>query len=321
MSDVRLTATDPSDSSVVPVACNARGELLTVAPVIEKIPNDVEIEGNLIVNGTITSQTPSLVLPPDPYEGALLGWLNGGLAWVGAPPVPIPDGVFGPITAWDSQNGYLEVEGDIPASVLNGVYIYQCNQDGSYFTAGWDTAKEWSDNCTTNDAFNPSNTAESAFNGRESGAGSAAEVQTAGSSIYIQVANLGFTDTNVVRIKGRWSEIEINGNPQGTGTVNGAYREFNGVRNLDTIKLYGSDASSFSPLLYQIEVGTLPLVDSSASLNLRVNSVIGNGIVGVGSVVRDFTVGKYLYVPAQRVAPWVLYGNDPTSLIDHLRPS
>lgn len=45
MSDVRLTATNPLDSSVVPVACNQRGELLTVPPVIEQIDNDVTING------------------------------------------------------------------------------------------------------------------------------------------------------------------------------------------------------------------------------------------------------------------------------------
>ena len=49
MSDVRLTATNPVDSSVVPVACNSRGELLI---------EDVNIEGidnNLDVSGTVTA--------------------------------------------------------------------------------------------------------------------------------------------------------------------------------------------------------------------------------------------------------------------------
>ena len=45
MTDVRLTATNPEDSSVVPVACNSRGELLVTEPVIEQINNDVEIDG------------------------------------------------------------------------------------------------------------------------------------------------------------------------------------------------------------------------------------------------------------------------------------
>jgi hypothetical protein len=53
MIDVRLTATNPEDSTLVPVPCNTRGELLTVAPKIEKIPNDVEIEGDLTVTGLI----------------------------------------------------------------------------------------------------------------------------------------------------------------------------------------------------------------------------------------------------------------------------
>ena len=53
MIDVRLTATNPEDSTLVPVPCNARGELLTVAPKIELIPNDVEIDGDLTVTGLI----------------------------------------------------------------------------------------------------------------------------------------------------------------------------------------------------------------------------------------------------------------------------
>jgi hypothetical protein len=49
MTDVRLTATNPEDSSVVPVACNSRGELLVTEPVIEQIDNDVTINGGLKV--------------------------------------------------------------------------------------------------------------------------------------------------------------------------------------------------------------------------------------------------------------------------------
>ena len=46
MADVRLTATNPEDSSVVPVACNAKGELK-----LEEIP-DQSFDGNL--NGDLT---------------------------------------------------------------------------------------------------------------------------------------------------------------------------------------------------------------------------------------------------------------------------
>ena len=47
MTDVRLTATNPTDSSVVPVACNSRGELLIEEVNIEAIDNDLSISGNL----------------------------------------------------------------------------------------------------------------------------------------------------------------------------------------------------------------------------------------------------------------------------------
>lgn len=49
MTDVRLTATNPEDSSVVPVACNTRGELLVQEVTIESIPNDVTIDGVVTV--------------------------------------------------------------------------------------------------------------------------------------------------------------------------------------------------------------------------------------------------------------------------------
>ena len=50
MTDVRLTATNPEDSTVVPVACNSRGELLITEPVIEQIDNDVTIKGMLTID-------------------------------------------------------------------------------------------------------------------------------------------------------------------------------------------------------------------------------------------------------------------------------
>jgi hypothetical protein len=53
MIDVRLAATNPEDSTLVPVSCNARGELNTVAPKIEEIPNDLQIDGDLTVTGLI----------------------------------------------------------------------------------------------------------------------------------------------------------------------------------------------------------------------------------------------------------------------------
>ena len=117
MIDVRLTATNPEDSTLVPVPCNSRGELLTVAPKIEKIPNDVEIEGDLTVTGLINGSDgkgePGPPGPPgepggegpqgpkgDPGEGvplpygpdgAYLQIVNGAPAWTDDPgPGPEP---------------------------------------------------------------------------------------------------------------------------------------------------------------------------------------------------------------------------------------
>jgi hypothetical protein len=102
MIDVRLTATNPEDSTLVPVPCNTRGELLTVAPVIEAIPNDVEIQGDLtvtgLINGSIGAGEPG---PPGP-EGPE------------GPQGPQGDGVPLP---YGTENDVLQI--------LNGVPVWQ----------------------------------------------------------------------------------------------------------------------------------------------------------------------------------------------------
>ena len=53
MSDVRLTATNPEDSSVVPVACNAKGELKLEEPIAPP-EFDGNLDGDLTVTGSAT---------------------------------------------------------------------------------------------------------------------------------------------------------------------------------------------------------------------------------------------------------------------------
>ena len=86
MTDVRLVATNPVDSTLVPVGCNSRGEILIVEPTIELISNDVEIDGNLTVTGTINGETPGggeVVGLPTPFgpEGSILTIVNGEPTW------------------------------------------------------------------------------------------------------------------------------------------------------------------------------------------------------------------------------------------------
>jgi hypothetical protein len=81
MTDVRLTALNPEDSQVYPVACNSSGELL-----VDKgdIGPDVDIEGDLSVGGSITAAGAIYVSELDESSstssGAIIG--SGGSLYV-----------------------------------------------------------------------------------------------------------------------------------------------------------------------------------------------------------------------------------------------
>lgn len=64
MTDVRLTATNPEDSTVVPVACNARGELLIEGPGEDFLPLS---GGNL--TGDLTLGTDKITLDASTGDG------------------------------------------------------------------------------------------------------------------------------------------------------------------------------------------------------------------------------------------------------------
>ena len=92
MTDVRLTATNPEDSSVVPIACNSKGELLITEPVIEQIDNDLTVTGSLsagtaddagesVINGVEFSSTQgTVVYKIDGDEAARWSLRNDGYA-------------------------------------------------------------------------------------------------------------------------------------------------------------------------------------------------------------------------------------------------
>jgi hypothetical protein len=75
MSDVRLVATNPDDGTLVPVASNSAGQLAVQSPSIEKVPNDLDVEGNLTVSGSATLAGGNITLDAD-GDGTFTGTLK-----------------------------------------------------------------------------------------------------------------------------------------------------------------------------------------------------------------------------------------------------
>ena len=66
-------------------------------------------------------------LPDDPFEGAVLGWQDGELAWLGGS-VPLPLGTYGPFVYNDAE-GTLFVPQDVD-SLVNGQQLFQSDKNG-----------------------------------------------------------------------------------------------------------------------------------------------------------------------------------------------
>ena len=303
----------------------------------ETLPVQVDAFGRLVAEGLQGPDGPpgppggAFPLPADPYEGALLGWLDGGLAWVGTPPVPIPPGVFGPITAWDPVNNLITVEGEIPAEVGTGVYLYQCDEQGVYYTEGCNTDENWSTAGTiTNDWTQYGYGIDKAFDGDLNPVGPKywAAVENTTSRYTFPSIQAGTKFEVFINVSIAPTYFSVNGQQSAnvTSGVTGAWADVTdavlasgqgGLLWID-ISFYSGVAAQY---IYGIRIDGKLYLDTNNSLNIRVNQLLNDQILGVPNLEVGFEPGKYLYVPQQRVAPWVLYGNDPTSLIDHLRSS
>ena len=94
MADVRLTAINPADSSTVPVACNAKGELLLEEPEVVEGPAGPQgpagEQGPPGADGAPGDDGDSFV--PDPAgltNGLILTTSNGSAVWASEPPGPL----------------------------------------------------------------------------------------------------------------------------------------------------------------------------------------------------------------------------------------
>ena len=299
----------PSNGETLPVLVDQYGNLLA-----KGIKGD---PGGPGVPGPPGGDFP---LPPDPYEGALLGWLNNELAWIGVPPVPIPPGVFGPIVDWESA-GRLTVEGLIPEQIGQGVFIYQCNQDGTIFVNGWNNSETWSSTITgnfDNRGYEP----QKAFN---------ADVVNSqgwlpyGSPASVWTPETTITDIFSFRIKG--VRVDNPGNTIKVTLANDSvvdvssqvgesdeWHAITGVSSIKSVEITGVNFSNTYCLLKGFEINGALLVDkgeypSAPNLNFRVQSVSGQNLIGSANRTDNFTIGKYLRVPQQNVARWLYDGN------------
>lgn len=89
----------------------------------ETLPVEVNEFGQLIAEGIPGQEGPPgppglPELPPDPFEGAILGWKDNMLSWLGGA-VPLPPGTYGPIIAY--QDGVLTLESAVDLPYLTRI--------------------------------------------------------------------------------------------------------------------------------------------------------------------------------------------------------
>ena len=315
MTDPVILLGTQSNGETLPVQVDGFGRL--VAEGLQGPKGDTGDQGPRGEEGPPGPPGPGMELPPDPYEGALLGWLNNELSWIGTPPQPIPEGIFGPIVSED-PTGFITVEGDIPSSIGQGVYIHQVDQQGITSVPEWNQLNEWITEAvlvdtkggTAADLFSPDLTAG---------------VRGQDQPLYINfppgLANYG-TSVSLLIENDQTIRFSINGGPEKTPDIKepGYWWEVGilGSGSLESVMLRET-RSGAGVNLRGIKLDDKIMIDPSYLLSLRINQVNGNQILGAPTYETPFTPGKYLRVPEQRVAPWVLYGNDPTSLIDPSR--
>jgi hypothetical protein len=96
------------------------------------LPVLVDQFGNLLAKGIDGPEGPPGPpgigqLPEDPFEGAILGWEDGELSWLGGS-VPLPSGTYGPYIYSDTE-GTLTVPQDV-STLVNGQQLIMTDEEG-----------------------------------------------------------------------------------------------------------------------------------------------------------------------------------------------
>ncbi len=298
-----------SNGETLPVLVDQFGNLL--AKGIDGAPGTPGTPGTPGPPGPPGADGGSFPLPPDPYEGALLGWLNDELAWIGTPPVPIPEGIFGPITNWD-PGGLLTVAGEIPSEIAQGVFVYQCNEDGSIFVNGWNNSQVWSDDIEPTSAL-VDGSIKAVYDGDLT---TYATFEANTEIILLKDENITANTLRINSDQGRGTStlFKVNGMTfTPTPAPSGSYQWMTLTGWTGPIRSFSVTEVGALHNIRAIQVGEL-LVDkgdypTAPNLNFRVQSVNGQNLIGVANRTDNFTIGKYLRVPQQNVARWLYDGN------------
>ena len=284
-----------SNGETLPVQVDGTGRL-----VAEGLQGQQGEQGEPGIQGPPGPEGPpgTIALPPDPWEGALLGWLNNQLSWIGTPPVPIPEGVFGPILSY--QDGLVTVEGTIPEQVGPGVYLSQVNIDETNYCEEWNNTLTWSD-CTPN-------AIPGCFDGDPSTRGNMASntqyllpfqpEYTSAIQVSFPQNTSGWQAAAITDPGGQGSWVESNGTElvtlkQGSGKLVG---------------LTAYESRGLTIGVSRVVVDGKTLVDQNVPFKARVNQALGESqLLVVADHNIPLTPGKYLKIPEQRVSPAVYY--------------
>jgi hypothetical protein len=196
----------------------------------------------------------------------------------------------------------ITVEGDIPSQIANGVYVYQCNQDGTIYADGWNNSQNWTSLTTaTNlysgyevkwlfDPFVPD-----------------ALLGTSGSSLILNWAGTinGEVEVtfNTAGFPGDAKFKDNNGSEQNISlpaNTNGIVKNLGNI-NLTELKAPHPSGGN-AVVVASIKLNGLILVDSgeypsAPNLNFLVQSVSGQTLTGTANATNNFIIGKYLRVP------------------------
>lgn len=269
MAEVILTATNPEDSSVVPVACNEKGELL-LDQSVSGIPGPPGPEGP---QGPPGSGGGGITLPPNPENGDVLGWYNDELAWLqveGVSPGPRPTDLFGPILEVDSST--FTIQGYAPRDFPPGSILRVSDIDGGT-PLGINNDEYWRDHVEgmysqahINSVFDgsKSNSCYIEIGGNQLTFDDTFPTAQNGISIYWY-----YTDRSRIKVETSAGEYQLNT----TGYSGHGEFEIPLVGKLQ--KIYGVANTENSGLGY-IKIDDKMLVDSDYEFKIRIQTQVDN---------------------------------------------